>query len=324
MPAPLNGKLVTVFGASGFVGRYVVRALAARGYRVRAACRRPDLAGQLQPYGVVGQIMPVQANIRPKYRASVAAAVAGADAVVNVVGILAERGKQSYDQVQAAGAGIVAEAAKAAGVARFVHVSAIGADADATTGYQRSKAAGEAAVLAAQPDAVIFRPSILFGQDDDFFNRFAGLARMTPVLPLFGGGKTRFQPAYVVDVAEAIARAVDGTVAAGVYELGGPEVKSFRDCMELVLAETHRKRLLVDVPFGVAKLFAMYAQHLPFAPITEEQVELLKVDNVVSDAAIAEKRTFAGLGITPSTLAAVLPSYLWRFRPTGQFDRKPA
>ena len=324
MPAPLNGKLVTVFGGSGFVGRYVVRALAARGYRVRAACRRPDLAGQLQPYGVVGQIMPVQANLRPKYRWSVERAVEGADAVVNCVGILAESGRQTFDQVQARGAAVVAEAARAAGVARFVQVSAIGADPASASVYARTKAAGEAAVLAAYPDATIVRPSVMFGQDDDFFNKFADLARLLPVLPLIGGGGTKFQPAYVVDVAEAIARAVDGTIAAGTYELGGPEVKTFRECLELVLAQTHRSRPFVEIPFGVARLQAKLLQMLPGKLLTEDQVELLKHDNVVSAEATASGRTLEGIGIRPATLEAILPSYLWRFRPAGQFDRKPA
>ncbi|MBL8574611.1 MAG: complex I NDUFA9 subunit family protein [Hyphomicrobiaceae bacterium] len=323
MMAPFNGKLVTVFGGSGFVGRYVVRLLAKRGWRVRVAVRRPDLAGHLQPDGAVGQIQPIQANLR--YPESVTRAIAGADAVINLVGILYETGKQGFDAVQADGAATVAKAAAAAGISNFVQISAIGADAGSDSDYARSKAAGEAAVLAAIPSAVIVRPSIVFGQEDDFFNRFGAMARLSPVLPLIGGGKTRFQPVYVGDVAEAIVNAVDGKATPGAtYELGGPEVKSFKECMELVNAETLRSRFLVPLPVGLAKLQAMFLQLLPKPMLTVDQVKLLGADNVVSEAAKAERRTLEGLGVAPHTLSAILPTYMWRFRTHGQFDRKLA
>ena len=322
MNAALNGKLATVFGGSGFLGKYVVRALAQRGWRVRAAVRRPDLAGQLQPYGAVGQIQPVQANLRPQFRSSVERAVEGADAVVNLVGILSEWGKQKFDAVQAEGAGVVAEAAKAAGVANLAHVSALAAGASR---YALSKAAGEEAVRAAFPDAVIFRPSVLFGTDDKFLNRFAALATMVPALPLIGGGKTKFQPVYVVDVAEAIAEAVEGRAKPGAtYELGGPRVMSFREILEFILAETERKRLLVPVPFALAKLNASILQLLPNPLLTVDQVTLLKSDSVVSEEAKAAGLTLEGLAITPHAVEAIAPSYLWSYRPRGQYDRHPA
>ena len=314
--------LVTVFGGSGFLGRHVVRALVREGYRVRPAVRRPDLAGHLQPLGRVGQIHAVQANLR--YPESIEAAVRGADAVVNLVGILFERGKQRFEAVQAEGAAAVARAAAAVG-ARMVHVSALGADAGSPALYGRSKAAGEAGVLAAVPDATILRPSILFGPEDDFFNRFAALARMSPALPLIGGGATKFQPVFVGDVAQAIMRAVGGQAKDGtIYELGGPEVKSFRELMEYVLAVTERKRLLVPLPFGLAKLQAMVLQFMPKPLLTPDQVELLRVDNVVSEAATAEGRTLAAFGIEPAAMEAIVPSYLWRFRKSGQFRGRAA
>lgn len=319
MHSALNGKLVTVFGASGFLGRHVVRALARRGYRIRAAVRRPDLAEHLQPLGGVGQIMPVQANLR--YRWSVDRAVEGADAVVNLVGILYQSGRQSFDAVQGFGPRAIAEAARAAGLNGIIHVSAIGADAASPAAYARSKAAGEAGVLETLPDSIIMRPSIVFGPEDDFFNRFAAMARMSPVLPLIGGGATKFQPVYVTDVAEAIAKAVDGGCKPGaVYELGGPEVKSFKECLELMLEITRRKCLLLPLPFGAAELQARVLQLLPKPLLTVDQVKMLRVDNVVSAAAESEGRTLAGLGINPSSLAAILPSYLTRFREHGQYD----
>lgn len=319
MHSALNGKLVTVFGASGFLGRHVVLALARRGYRIRAAVRRPDLAEHLQPLGGVGQIMPVQANLR--YRWSVDRAVEGADAVVNLVGILYQSGRQSFDAVQGFGPRAIAEAARAAGLNGIVHVSAIGADAASPAAYARSKAAGEAGVLETLPDSVILRPSIVFGPEDDFFNRFAAMARMSPVLPLVGGGVTKFQPVYVGDVAAAVAKAVDGGCKPGtVYELGGPEVKSFKECLELMLEITLRKRLLLPLPFGAAEMQARVLQLLPKPLLTVDQVKMLRVDNVVSAAAEAEGRTLAGLGINPSSLAAILPSYLTRFREHGQYD----
>ena len=314
--------LVTVFGGSGFLGRHVVRALAGRGYRVRVAVRRPDLAGYLQPIGEVGQIHAVQANLR--YPDSVKAAVGDADAVVNLVGILFEHGRQRFDAVMAAGAETVARAAAAAG-ASLVHVSAIGADADSAAHYARAKARGEQRVLAAQDTAIVMRPSIVFGPEDDFFNRFAGLACLSLVLPLPGGGHTRFQPVFAGDVAGAIARAVDGETRPGtIYELGGPDVRTFRELMEFVLATTERRRLLVPVPYAWMHLQALYLQFLPKPALTPDQVELLKHDNVVSAAAREAARTLEGLGIVPESIGAVVPSYLWRFRKTGQFRSRIA
>jgi uncharacterized protein YbjT (DUF2867 family) len=310
--------LVTVFGGSGFLGRHVVRALANRGYRIRVAVRRPELCGFLRPMGRVGQINAVQANLR--FPQSIAMALRDADIAVNLVGILFQRGEQRFDAVQAAGAEAVALAAKSAG-ARLVHVSAIGADANSPSHYARSKAEGERRVLAAQPAAVIIRPSIVFGPEDDFFNRFAALARIAPALPLVGGGHTRFQPVFVGDVAEAIAKAVDAETKHGTsYELGGPDVRTFRELMEFVLTTTGRRRLLVTIPFEVMKFQAAFAQFLPKPPITPDQVELLKSDNVVSAGARTEGRTLEALGIIPETMAAIVPNYLWRFRKTGQFS----
>ncbi|HZR62235.1 MAG TPA: complex I NDUFA9 subunit family protein [Xanthobacteraceae bacterium] len=310
--------LVTVFGGSGFLGRHVVRALAHRGYRIRVAVRRPELTGHLRPMGKVGQIHAVQANLR--FADSVAAALRDADAAVNLVGILFERGNQRFDAVQVAGAEAVAAAAKAAEIP-LVHVSAIGADAASPSHYARSKAEGERCVLAAQPQAVIMRPSIVFGPEDDFFNRFAALARFLPALPLPGGGHTRFQPVFAGDVGEAIARAVDGAAKPGtIYELGGPDVRTFREIMEFILATIRRRRLLVPVPFGAMKAQALVAQFLPKPPITPDQVELLKHDTIVSEDARRQGRTLEGLGIVPETIANIVPTYLWRFRKTGQFD----
>jgi uncharacterized protein YbjT (DUF2867 family) len=310
--------LVTVFGGSGFVGRHVVRALAQRGYRIRVAVRRPELTGYLRPMGRVGQIHSVQANLR--YPPSVAAAVRDADAVINLVGILFERGRQRFDAVQAEGAEAAALAAKSVG-ARLVHVSAIGADAESASHYARAKAEGERRVLATLPDAAVMRPSIMFGPEDDFFNRFAALARLAPALPLPGGGHTRFQPVFVGDVAEAIAKAIDGDAKAGaIYELGGPDVRTFKELMEFVLATIQRRRLLAPLPFGLMKLQAAFLQFLPKPPLTPDQVELLKRDNVVSDDAKRDGRTLEALGMVPETMAAIVPSYLWRFRKTGQFS----
>ncbi|HVZ51604.1 MAG TPA: complex I NDUFA9 subunit family protein [Pseudolabrys sp.] len=314
--------LVTVYGGSGFLGRHVVRALAKRHYRIRVAVRRPELAGHLQPLGRVGQIHAVQCNLRNA--ASVEAAARDAHVLINLVGILFERGRQRFDTVHAQGAEAVAKVAAAKG-AGLVHVSAIGADENSSAHYARSKAAAERLVLAAQPQAAIMRPSILFGPEDDFFNRFAALARLSPALPLIGGGETRFQPVFVGDVAQAIADAVDGQARAGtVYELGGPEVKTFKELMQFVLATIERKRLLVPLPFFAAKMQAMFLQFMPKPMLTPDQVELLRSDNVVSDAAIAEGRTLQGLGIEPDSIEAVVPSYLWRFRKTGQFKSRMA
>jgi len=314
--------LVTVFGGSGFLGRHVVRALAQRQYRIRVAVRRPELCGHLRPMGRVGQIHAVQANLR--YPDSVAAAVRDADIVVNLVGILFERGRQRFDAVQAEGAEVVAQAAKTAG-ARLVHVSAIGADADSPSRYAQSKAEGERLVAAALPESTIMRPSIVFGPEDDFFNRFAALARLAPALPLPGGGHTRFQPVFAGDVGEAIAKAVDGDAKPGaIYELGGPDVRTFKELMEFILHTIGRRRLLLPVPFGVLKLQAAFAQFLPKPPITPDQVELLRADNVVSAAARSDGRTLEALGIVPESIAAIVPTYLWRFRKAGQFSTRGA
>jgi NADH dehydrogenase len=315
--------LVTVFGGSGFLGRNVVRALCKRDYRIRVAVRRPELAGHLQPLGKVGQIHAVQANLR--YPASVEAAMRDSHAAVNLVGILAESGAQSFEAVQAAGAGVVAQAAAAIG-ARMVHISAIGADENSASRYARSKAAGEKAVQAAVPKATIMRPSVVFGPEDQFSNRFASLARISPVLPLIGGGLTKLQPVYVGDVATAVADAVDGKARDGVtYELGGPEVLTMREIMEIILSTIERQRMLVSLPFGLANLQALLLQ---FAPgplkLTPDQVALLRTDNVVSGPARSEGRTLEALGITPDSLEAIAPQYLWRFRKTGQFQHNGA
>jgi uncharacterized protein YbjT (DUF2867 family) len=315
--------LVTVFGGSGFVGRSVVRALCKRDYRIRVAVRRPELTGYLQPLGKVGQIHCVQANLR--YPASVEAAMRDSHVAINLVGILAESGAQSFDAVQAAGAGTVAKAAAAVG-ARMVHVSAIGANENSASRYARSKAAGEKAVLAAVPTATIMRPSVVFGPEDQFTNRFASLARISPMLPLIGGGLTKLQPVYVGDVATAVADAVDGKTKEGAtYELGGPEVLTMREIMEIILATIERQRMLVSLPFGLAKLQALLLQ---FAPgplkLTPDQVELLRNDNVVSDPAKAEGRTLDALGIAADSLEAIAPQYLWRFRKSGQFQHNGA
>ena len=314
--------LVTVFGGSGFLGRHVVRALAYRNYRIRVAVRRPELAGHLQPLGRVGQIHAVQANVR--FPQSVEAAVHEADAVINLVGILFERGRQRFDAVQAEGAEAVARAAHAH-AARVVHVSAIGADENSPSAYARSKAEGERLVLDAEPHVTIVRPSIVFGPEDEFFNRFGALACIAPVLPLPGGGHTRFQPVFAGDVAEAIALALDGRTTPGsTYELGGPDVRTFKELMEFTLATIQRRRLLAPVPFGVMKLQAAFLQFLPSPPLTPDQVELLKTDNVVSAAAREQGRTLEALGIIPNSMASVVPDYLWRFRKTGQFHGRTA
>lgn len=312
-------QTVTVFGGSGFLGRYVVRELAKRGHRIRVACRRPDLAYHLQITGNMGQVMPIQANLR--YPWSIERAVEGADHVVNLVGVLAETGRQTFDALQASGARAVADAARAAG-AGMTQMSAIGANAGAPSAYARTKGEGEQAVLAAVPGARILRPSIVFGAEDQFFNRFAEMSRFAPFLPLIGGGATRFQPVYVNDVAEAVAMSVDGLVPGGtVYELGGPEILTFRQMMEKMLAVVQRKRRFLNLSFGAAERLAGMMKLLPGAPLTADQVEQLKVDNVVSDAAIAEGRTFAAFGIQPKLLEAVLPTYLVRYRPQGQFTQ---
>jgi uncharacterized protein YbjT (DUF2867 family) len=315
--------LVTVFGGSGFLGRHVVRALAKREYRIRVAVRRPELAGYLQPLGRVGQIHPVQANVR--HPASVQAAMRDSGIVVNLVGILTPSGGQTFEAVHARASGTVAKAAADNG-ARMVHISAIGADEHSASVYARTKAAGEQATLAAVPSATIIRPAVVFGPEDEFTNRFAALARLSPALPLIGGGHTRMQPVYVGDVATAVADAVDGKTKAGAtYELGGPEVLTMREIMQLICEITDRHRALVTLPFGLAKLQALLLQFAPGAlKLTGDQVELLKTDKVVSDTANAAGLTLAGLGISADSMEAVAPQYLWRFRPMGQFQRKDA
>ncbi len=314
--------LATIFGGSGFLGRHAVRALARHGYRVRAAVRRPDLAGHLQPMGRVGQIFAVQANVR--YPDSVRRAVTGADVVVNLVGILAGSGPQTFDALHVAGARAIAKAAREAGARTLVHVSAIGADPKSKSGYARSKAEGEAAVLAEFPGAVILRPSIVFGPEDDFFNRFASMARLSPVLPLIGGGRSKFQPVYVGDVAAAILAACEGKAKPGqVYELGGPEVLTFRALLDRTQEWAGRNRPYVRLPFWLASLGALLTSPLPAGvrPLTVDQVRLLRRDNVVSDAASKEDRTLQGLGISsPQSITSVVPSYLEQFRPKGQYS----
>jgi uncharacterized protein YbjT (DUF2867 family) len=320
MPSNID-TLVTVFGGSGFIGRHTIRALAKRDYRIRVAVRRPDLTGHLQPLGRVGQIMPVQANVR--YPDSVAAATNGADIVVNLVGILAEGGAQTFNAVQAEGAATIAQAA-ASQNARFVHVSALGADENSSSDYARTKAAGEKAAFAAVPSATVLRPSIVFGPEDQFTNRFATLARAMPVLPLIGGGETKLQPVFVGDVATAIADAVEGKARpASTYELGGPEELTLRQVQEYVLKTIERTRLLAPLPFGLARIQAMFLQ---FAPgplkLTPDQVEMLRSDNIVSQAARDAGLTLQGLGVAPTSLEQIAPSWLWRFRRTGQFRTK--
>lgn len=313
-------KLVTIVGGSGFVGRYIARRLAKDGWRIRVAVRRPNEALFVKTYGVVGQVEPMACNIRDE--ASLRAVMRGADAVVNCVGILNRSGRNTFDAVQAEGPGRVAKVAAEMGVARLVHVSAIGAERASDSDYARTKAEGEAAVLAAFPSAVILRPSIIFGPEDGFFNRFAGMARFAPVLPVVGAG-TKFQPVYVDDVAAAAVKAVDGEAAPGIYELGGPDVATFRELMYHMLGEIRRRRLVVNVPFWIASILGGVldlVQTLTLGLIenrqlTRDQVRNLKHDNVVAPDA----RGLADLGIQPTALSAVLPEYLWRYRPQGQY-----
>lgn len=320
----LRDEMITVFGGSGFVGRYIVRILAKRGFRVRVATRRPHLAGDLKVMGVVGQIQLVQANLRDD--ASVARAVHGADAVVNLVGVLSQSGRQTFSSLHADGARTVAEAAKAAGVARLIHVSAIGADAGSESLYARSKAEGEAAAAKAFKGATILRPSIIFGAEDQFFNRFAAMARFVPALPLIGGGATKFQPVFVGDVAEAAANALaDPKTRGQVYELGGPKVYSFREIMEFILDTVDRRRLLVPLPFPVATMMGLGGEMfgaLPFAEpfLTRDQVRQLRVDNVVHPRASG----IEDLGVRPETVEAIVPVYLGRYRRHGQFHTRSA
>jgi uncharacterized protein YbjT (DUF2867 family) len=314
------GSLATVFGGSGFVGRYTVRALAKDGWRVRAAVRRPDLAGYLQPMGGVGQIAAVQANVR--YPASVAASLEGADVAINLVAILHKSGAQTFDAVHVDGARAVARAAKAAGVKRFIHISAIGADPKSRGNYGRTKAAGEAAVREEFPNAIILRPSIVFGPEDQFFNRFANMARMAPILPLVGA-KTKFQPVYVGDLAQAILAAANGQAKVGTtYEIGGPEIDTFRGLLDKTQAWAGRSKPYFPMPFWLAKVAAFGTLPLPnsLRPLTVDQVRMLQTDNVVSAAATAEGRTLAGLGVTQAqSISSIVPAYLERYQPKGQY-----
>jgi len=313
----MSTSLITVFGGTGFLGRHAVRALAKAGHRLRVAVRYPNEGYFLPPMGHVGQIALVRCNVREP--ADVAAATAGAEAVVNLTGILHQSGAQSFEAIHCEAAEAIAGAAKAAGARTLVHVSAIGADKDSASRYAATKAEGEARVRAVFPEAAIVRPSLVFGPEDDFFNRFAALARILPALPLIGGGHTRFQPVFVGDVAAAIARLAEEPALGGaVYELGGPNVYSFKEMMQIVLRETGRKRMLVPVPFALATLKAMFMQFLPKPLLTPDQVTLLKSDNVVTGP-----DGLAALGIVPTSVEAEVPAYLWRFRPKGQYDELP-
>ncbi|HEX4637041.1 MAG TPA: complex I NDUFA9 subunit family protein [Rhizomicrobium sp.] len=307
----MKNQLVTIFGGSGFLGRHTVRALARQGYRIKVATRHPNRAFFLRPLGSVGQIDFVKCDVADAD--SAAQALSGSDAVVNLTGILFQSG-QTFEEVQADGAANIARAAATAGAGALVHVSAIGADAESDSAYARTKAEGEAAVREAFPNAVILRPSIIFGPEDGFFNKFAEMARFFPALPLIGGGRTRFQPVFVGDVAQAILAGLsrqDGRT----YELGGPSIYSFKEVIQLILRETGRKRALVPVPFGIAFLKAAFLQLLPNPLVTVDQVKLLKKDNVVSATAPG----LTDLGITATSVEAVIPSYLWRYRAKGEY-----
>ncbi len=313
-------RLVTIFGGSGFVGRYITQRMAKAGWRVRVAVRRPEEAGFLRTYGVVGQVEPILCNIRDD--ASVAAALDGADAAVNCVGILLNAGPNKFDTVQTEGAERAARLAAAEGITNFVQISAIGADADSVSTYARTKAEGEAGVLEHQPDAIILRPSVVFGTEDQFFNRFASLSRLGPLLPVVGAD-TRFQPVWVEDVARAAEKALEGDAVPGVYELGGPATMTFRELMGLMLSVIRRRKLVVNIPFFIARIMGgtfdvLYAISggLLKPQLTRDQVRNLARDNVVSPDA----KSFADLGIEPTAMAAVLPDYLWRFRPAGQYE----
>lgn len=314
MTAP--ARIVTIIGGSGFVGRYIAQRMAKRGWRVRVACRRPNDAMFVKPYGVVGQVEPIQCNIRDD--ASTRAVIAGADAVVNCVGVLWQAGRNTFAACQAEGASRVAKIAAEEGVSSFVHISAIGADANSDSEYARTKAAGEAAVLEAMPGAMILRPSIIFGTEDEFFNQFAGMSKLTPAIPLVGAS-TKFQPVWVEDVAEAAARGAAGEVSGGTYELGGPRVASFRDCMTLMLQIIRRRRLLLDIPVFIARIMATFLEKTAWVGLkpvmTRDQISLLQSDNVVSEGA----NSFADLGIEPTAMEAILEGYLYAYRPYGQY-----
>ena len=314
----MTKSLITVFGGTGFLGRHTIRALAKAGHRIRVAVRFPHEGFFLPPMGTVGQIALLRCNVREADE--VAAEVAGADAVINLTGILYQRGEQSFEAVHVEAAEIIAKAAKAAGAKTLVHVSAIGADKDAEALYASSKGEGEERVRAAFPEAAIVRPSLVFGPEDDFFNRFAGLARVLPLLPLIGGGHTKFQPVFVGDVAAVIAKLVqDPALGCKTYEIGGPTVFTFKELMQVVLKETGRKRLLLPVPFALATLKAMFLQFLPKPLLTPDQVTLLKSDNIVTG-----ENGLTALGIAPTSVEAEVPTYLWRFRPKGQYAESVA
>jgi uncharacterized protein YbjT (DUF2867 family) len=323
----MANELIVVFGGSGFVGRYVVKQLARKGYRVRVPMRRPHLGQDLRVLGDVGQIHLMQANVR--FPESLAAALEGADGVVNLVGVLREQGRQDFTAMHVDAAAAIADAAKTAGITKLVHISSIGADAGARAKYARSKAQGEAAVRARVPTATLLRPSIVFGAEDNFFNRFADMAKFSPFLPLVGGGKTQFQPVHVQDVADSVVAALARTDTAGrTYELGGPKVYSFRQLLDFVQATISRKRLYLSLPFFIAgplgMLFSAGSRVLPLAPpITGDQVTLLKRDNIVGVSGEKNVGTIADLGVAPlETIEAIVPEYLWRFRPYGQFQTK--
>ena len=315
MTAIPSAKLVSIFGGSGFIGRHIVRVLARDGWRVRVGVRYPNTANFLRPMGRVGQIQIVRANLRKSD--DLALMLRDADAAINLVGILYETGAQRFQALHAEAAAGFARAATEYRVARLIHFSALGANPQSSSAYARSKAEGEKRVRDAFPESTIIRPSIVFGPEDDFFNRFASLARISPVLPLIGGGHTRFQPVYVRDVAESIAVALNNIRAPGTtYEFGGPEVMTLKQVMELVLHETRRRRVLLNVPFGFAKIQAALLGLLPKPLLTIDQVRLLQSDNVVSTDAPG----LAELGITPTAAEAIVPAYLWRFRKTGEFE----
>lgn len=313
-------KLVTIFGGSGFVGRYIARRMAKEGWRVRVAVRRPNEALFVKPYGDVGQVQPIFANIRDD--ASVAAAMQGSDAVVNCVGVLAERGANKFDAVQHEGAERIARIATAQGVSRMVHVSAIGANADGESDYAKTKGLGEQGVQQAFPNAVILRPSIIFGPEDEFFNRFSGMARLSPILPVVGPD-SEFQPVFVDDVAAAAVKGVIGEAAPGIYELGGPDRMSFRDLMQVMLKTIRRRALIAEVPFFAARLMAWgldMGQKVTVGLVhngmlTRDQVKQLANDNVVTGAYPG----LSDLGIEPTDMDAVLDTYLWQYRPNGQY-----
>jgi len=309
----MSTNLVTIFGGSGFLGRHTVRALARAGWRIRVATRNPGRGFFLRPLGTVGQIDFVKCDVADAD--SVAAAVKGSNAVINLTGILFQKG-QTFEDVQAEGAANIARAAADAGATALVHVSAIGADAQSESEYATTKAQGEQAVRESFPNAVILRPSIIFGPEDGFFNKFAAMARYLPVLPLVGGGHTRFQPVFVGDVARAIVTALSSEQARGrTFELGGPSIYSFKELLQIILRETGRKRILAPLPFGIATVKAAFLQILPNPILTMDQVKLLKKDNVVAPTAAG----LADLGITPTSVEAVIPSYLWRFRAKGEY-----